>query len=48
MVENALRWPMMDLLGKDMDFNTADGFGVVLETRLTLVLVNMKDLGGAG
>ena len=31
-----------------MDFNTADGFGMVLETGLTLVLLNVKGLGGAG
>ena len=31
-----------------MDFNTADGSGMVLETELTLVLVNVKGLGGAG
>ena len=31
-----------------MDFNTADGFGIVLETGLTLVLVNVKGLWGAG
>ena len=37
----------MDLLGGVMDFNTADGFGMVLETGLTLVLVNVKGLGGA-
>ena len=59
MVENALRWPMMGgtclevigclgtalmhLLGGVMD-----GFGMVLETGLTLVLVNVKGLGGAG
>ena len=31
-----------------MDFNNADSFGIVLETGLTLVLVNVKNLGGAG
>ena len=39
---------LVDLLGGVMDFNTADGFGMVLETWLTLVLVNVKGLGGAG
>ena len=29
-------------------FNTADGFGMGLETKLTLVLMNVKGLGGAG
>ena len=36
------------LLGGVMDFNTADRFGMVLETGLTLVLENVKGLGGAG
>ena len=31
-----------------MDSNTADGFGMVLETGLTLVLVSVKGIGGAG
>ena len=64
MVEDALRWPMIDgtylevleclgavlvyLLDGVMDFNTVDVFGMVLETALTLGLVNVKDLGGAG
>ena len=38
----------MDLLFRVMGFNTEDGLGMVLETCLTLVLVNVKDLGGAG
>ena len=37
----------MDVLGGVMDFNTADGFVMVLKTELTLVLVNVKGLGGA-
>ena len=37
----------MDLLGGVMDFNTVDAFGMVLETGLTLVLVNVKRLRGA-
>ena len=62
MAGNALRWPMMGgclgaalayLLGGVLDFNTVDGFGMVLGTGLTSVLVNVKDLvrwggGGAG
>ena len=39
---------LVDLLGGVMDFNTVDAFGMVLETGLTLVLVNVKGLGGAG
>ena len=39
---------LVDFLGRMMDFNTADGFRMVLETELTLVLVNVKGLGGAG
>ena len=39
---------LVGLLGGVMDFNTADGFGMVLETGLTLVLVNVKGLGEAG
>ena len=38
----------MDLLVGEMDFNAADGFGMVLETGLTLVLVNVKGLEGGG
>ena len=37
-----------ELLGGVMDFNTADGFGIALETGLTLVLVNVRCLGRAG
>ena len=39
---------LVGLLGGVMDFNTADGFGMILETGLTLVLVNVKGLGEAG
>ena len=39
---------LVGLLGGVMDFNTADGFGMALETGLTLVLVNVKGVGGAG
>ena len=34
------------LLGGDMDLKIVDGFVMVLETGLTLVLVNVKGLGG--
>ena len=37
----------MDLLGGVMDFSTVDAFGMVSEAGLTLVLVNVKGLGGA-
>ena len=36
------------LLGGDMDFKIVDGLVMVLETGLTLVLVNVKGLGGGG
>ena len=39
---------LVDLLSGEMDFNTADGFGMILETGLTLALVNVKGLGGGG
>ena len=39
---------LVGLLGGVMDFNTADGFGMVLETDLTLVVMNVKGLWGAG
>ena len=39
---------LVDLLGGVMDFSTVDAFGMLLETGLTLVLVNVKGLGGAG
>ena len=39
---------LVGLLGVVMDFNTADGFGMVSETGLTLVLVNVKGLGSRG
>ena len=58
--ENVLRWPaylevvgflgaaLVDLLGGVIDFKIVDDFGMVLGTGLTLVLVNMKGLGGGG
>ena len=36
------------LLGGNMDFSTVDAFEMGLETRLTLVLVNMNGTGIAG
>ena len=39
---------LVGLLGGLMDFNTVDGFRMVLETRLTLVLVSVKGLGEQG
>ena len=39
---------LVGLLGGVMDFNTADGFGMVLETGLTLVPMNVWGLGGEG
>ena len=38
----------MILLGGVMDFSIVDAFGMVLETGLTLVLVNLNGAGGAG
>ena len=38
---------LADLLGREMDFYTADGFEMVLETGQTLVLMNMNGLRGA-
>ena len=39
---------LVGLLGGVMDFNTVDGFGMVLETRLTLALVSVKGSGEQG
>ena len=33
---------LMDLLGGVMDFKIVDGFGIVLGTGMTLVLMNVK------
>ena len=38
----------MDLQAGVMDFSMVDPFGMSLDTGLTLVLVNVKGLGGAG
>ena len=47
-VSDCLGTALVDLLGGVIDFNTVDAFGIVLETGLTLVFVNVKGLGGAG
>ena len=39
---------LADLLGGVMDFKIVDGFGMVLGTGLTLVLVNANGLEGGG
>ena len=39
---------LVDLLDGVMEFSTVDAFGMFLETGLTLVLVNVKGLGGTG
>ena len=38
----------MELLGGEVDFKVMDGFEVVLVDEFTLVLVNVKGLGGRG
>ena len=38
----------MELLGGEEDFKVMDGFEVVLEDEFTLLLVNVKGLGGGG
>ena len=38
----------MELLGGEVDFNVVSGFKVDLKVELTLVLVNVKGLGGRG
>ena len=39
---------LVGLLGGVMDFSTVDAFGMLLESVLTLVLVNVKGSGRAG
>ena len=39
---------LVELLGGEVDFKVMDGFEVDLEDELTLLLVNVKGLGGAG
>ena len=38
----------MELLGGEVNFKVMDGFEVVLVDKFTLVLVNVKGLGGGG
>ena len=47
-VVGCLGTALVVLLGGDMDFKIVDDFVMVLETGLTLVLVNVKSLGGGG
>ena len=47
-VVGCLGTALADLLGGVMDFKIVDDFGMVLGTGLTLVLVNVKGLGGRG
>ena len=42
------RIALVELLGDEVDFKVMDGFEVVLMDECTLVLVNVKGLGGAG
>ena len=39
---------LVELLGGEGDFKVMDGFEVDLEDEFTLLLVNVKGLGGAG
>ena len=39
---------LVELLGGEVDFKVMDGFEVVLVDEFTLVLVNVKGLGGGG
>ena len=39
---------LVELLGGEVVFNIVGAFGMVLETELTLVLMNMNGVGGAG
>ena len=39
---------LVELLGDEVDFKVMDGFEVVLVDECTLVLVNVKGLGGQG
>ena len=39
---------LVELLGGEVDFNVVHGFEVDLEVEFTLVLVNVKGLGGRG
>ena len=37
---------LVELLGGELDFKVVSGFGVDLEVEFTLVLLNVKGLGG--
>ena len=39
---------LVELLGGEVDFKVMDGFEVDLEDKFTLLLVNVKGLGGGG
>ena len=39
---------LVELVGGEVDFKVMDGFEVDLEDEFTLLLVNVKGLGGAG
>ena len=39
---------LVELLGGELDFKVMNGFEVVLVDEITLVLVNVKGLGGGG
>ena len=39
---------LVELLGGEVDFKVMDGFEVDLEDEFTLLLVNVKGLGGGG
>ena len=39
---------LVELLGGEVDFKVMDGFVVVLVDEFTLVLMNVKGLGGGG
>ena len=47
-VAGCLGAALVDLVGGVMDFKTVDGFGMILRTGMTLVLLNVKGLGGGG
>ena len=59
MDDDPLQWPtwrdlgclwtaLVELLGGEVDFKVMDGFEVVLVDEFTLVVVNVKGLGGGG
>ena len=46
MDDYVLKWPTVELLGGEVDFKVMDGFEVVLVDEFTLVLMNVKGVGG--